>query len=247
MESKPFFSGSQLKWLAIFAMLLDHMAKIISFQPTTTMLLPYANEVHPLLHFTQIIFPIFIMIGRLAFPIFCFLLVEGFIHTSNTKKYLLRLSLFALIAEVPYDLAFSHQFIDLKSQNVFFTLLIGLIVIIGLKKIQVQSLTSGLLAVIIVGAGIFCAEWLRTDYAGWIGVLLITSFYLLRDERLIKSIVGALILLQNSFFGLIAFVPIYFYNGQRGKQWKYFFYWFYPIHLLVLYGIQKYVIMPYLN
>ncbi|ALS01188.1 hypothetical protein ATZ33_07335 [Enterococcus silesiacus] len=247
MKTKPFFSGSQLKWLAIFAMLLDHIAKIISFQPATTALVPYLTEAPPLFPFTQVIFPMFTMIGRLAFPIFCFLLVEGVIHTANTKKYLLRLFLFALIAEIPYDLAFSHQFIDLKNQNVFFTLFIGLIVIIGLKKIQVQSLKSGILAVIIIGSGIFFAEWLQTDYGGWIGVLLIVSFYLFRDEHLIKCIAGALILLQNSLFGLIAFVPIYFYNGQRGKQWKYFFYWFYPVHLLVLYGIQEYLIMPYLN
>ncbi|MGX7263151.1 TraX family protein [Enterococcus crotali] len=247
METKPYFSGSQLKWLAIFAMLLDHTAKIISFQPSTMALVPYAAEPNTLLTYTQIIFPLFIMIGRLAFPIFCFLLVEGFIHTSNPKKYLLRLTIFALIAEVPYDLAFSHQFIDLKSQNVFFTLLIGLIVIIGLKKIQVHSLKSGLLATIVIGTGIFCAEWLQTDYGGWIGVLLIVSFYLLRKEGLIKCIAGALILLQNSLFGVLAFVPIYFYNGQRGKQWKYFFYWFYPVHLLVLYGIQEYLVLPYLN
>lgn len=247
MESKSFFSGSQLKWIAIFAMILDHTAKIISFQPPMISSVPFANESNHLIEASQTIFPVFIMIGRLAFPIFCFLLVEGFIHTSNVKKYILRLFLFALVSEIPYDLAFSHQLIDLESQNVFFTLLIGLLVIAGLEKLQDYSGKNVFSSIIIVGLGIFLAEWLQTDYGGWIGVLLIVVLYLFRDLHLFKCILGALVLLQNSYFGPIAFVPIYFYNGQRGKQWKYFFYWFYPVHLLVLLLIQQFLILPYFH
>ncbi|MBO0474748.1 hypothetical protein JZO86_13685 [Enterococcus ureasiticus] len=247
MEFRAFFSGSQLKWIAIFAMILDHTAKIISFQPPMISSVPFANESNHLIEASQVIFPVFIMIGRLAFPIFCFLLEEGFIHTSNIKKYLSRLFLFALVSEIPYDLAFSHQLIDLESQNVFFTLLIGLLVIIGLEKLQVHSIQNGIFSIILVGMGIFLAEWLQTDYGGWIGVLLIVVLYLFRDFLLLKCILGALVLIQNSWFGLIAFISIYFYNGQRGKQWKYFFYWFYPVHLLVLAGIQQFLIIPYFN
>ncbi|MGM0217625.1 TraX family protein [Enterococcus sp. AZ126] len=249
MDSKSFFSGSQLKWIAIIAMLLDHTAKIISFQPSVTLSVPYAFEptTNNLIDLSQALFPVFIMIGRLAFPIFCFLLVEGFIHTSNTKKYLLRLSLFAFISEIPYDLAFSHRIVDLKSQNVFFTLLIGLLAIIGLQRLKNHSVKNIFFSIIIVGLGIFAAQGLHTDYGGWIGVLLIVVLYLFRDFHLFKCVLGALILLQNSWFGLIAFIPIYFYNGQRGKQWKYFFYWFYPAHLLVLIGIQQFLILPYFD
>lgn len=247
MDTNPFFSGSQLKWIAIIAMLLDHSAKIISFQPALPMSVPYAVESNQLIELSQVIFPVFIMIGRLAFPIFCFLLVEGFIHTSNAKRYLIRLFLFAIVSEIPYNLAFSHQLIDLKSQNVFFTLLIGLLVIIGLKKLQSHSIKNTILSIIIVGIGIFLAEWLQTDYGGWIGILLIVVLYLFKNFRLLKCILGALVLLQNSWFGLFAFIPIYFYNGQRGRQWKYFFYWFYPIHLLALIGIQQFLIVPYFN
>ncbi|WP_086312424.1 hypothetical protein A5821_000135 [Enterococcus sp. 7F3_DIV0205] len=247
METPHFLSGSQLKWIAIFAMLLDHTAKIISFQPSLAMSLPFTSEPDPLAESLQAIFPVFILIGRLAFPIFCFLLVEGFLHTSNTKRYLVRLALFALISEVPYDLAFSHQLIDLRSQNVFFTLLIGLIVIIGLKKLATRSMATTILSLGLIGTGIFLAEWLHTDYGGWIGVLLIVVLYLFRDFRLLKCLLGAIILLQNSLFGPIAFFLIYFYNGKRGKQWKYFFYWFYPVHLFVLTSIQQFLIMPYFN
>lgn len=247
MQTKHFFSGSQLKWIAIIAMLLDHTAKIISFPSFTLISSPYTNEANSLLASVQIVFPIFMMIGRLAFPLFCFLLVEGFLHTSNIKKYVVRLFLFALISEIPYDLAFSQQFIDLKSQNVFFTLLIGLLVIIGLKKLNSYSIKNSIFTIILIGTGIFLAEWLRTDYGGSIGILLIVILYLFRNSPLLKCILGALILLQNSFFGLFAFGPIYFYNGKRGKQWKYFFYWFYPVHLLILIGLQQFVIVPFLN
>lgn len=245
METKSFFSGSQLKWIAIFAMLLDHTAKIISFQPVMMQSVPFGVEEHPIIGFSQKIFPLFIMIGRLAFPLFCFLLVEGFTHTSNKKRYATRLFLFALISEIPFDLAFSHRLIDFESQNVFFTLFIGLMVIIGLEKFKAFSICNVMCSIIIVGIGIFLAEFLCVDYGGWIGILLIITLYLFKDLPLLKCIIGALVLLQNSLFGLIAFIPIYFYNGKRGKQWKYFFYWFYPVHLIVLFAIQQFVILPY--
>ncbi|ALS38592.1 hypothetical protein ABID30_001327 [Enterococcus rotai] len=244
---KPkFFSGSQLKWIAIVTMLLDHIAKIISFRPFINGALPYMVETTKLFGLSQILFPIFILIGRIAFPLFCFLLVEGFVHTSNTRRYLVRLSLFALISEVPYDLAFSHRVIDFDSQNVFFTLVIGLVVIIGVEKYTFTSIKNSILSLIFIGSGVFLAEWLQTDYGGWIGILLITILYLFRRSSLLKCILGGLVLLQNSWFGLFAFIPIYFYNGQRGKQWKYFFYWFYPVHLLVLFAIQQFLVVPYL-
>ncbi len=246
LNPKPFFSGSQLKWIAIIAMFLDHTAKIIRFQPLINGALPYMTESNQLFAMSQTIFPLFILIGRLAFPLFCFLLIEGFVHTSNPKNYLMRLFLFAVISEIPYDLAFSHQFVNLESQNVFFTLVIGLVVIMGLDKFSFTSVKNSFFSLIIITSGIFLAEWLQTDYGGWIGILLITILYLFRRSSLLKCILGGLVLLQNSWFGLFAFIPIYFYNGQRGKQWKYFFYWFYPVHLLVLFAIQQFLVVPYL-
>lgn len=247
MKSKRAFSGSQLKWLAIGSMLLDHTAKIISFHPLLVNTIPFESESNHLFESIQSIFPLFILIGRLAFPLFCFLLVEGFIHTSNLTKYVTRLFLFALISEIPYDLAFSHQFVDFESQNVYFTLLIGLLVILCLEKIAGPPIQKIILSIMVVAAGIWLAEFLRTDYGGLIGVLLIVILYVARDFPLLKCLLGGVVLLQSSWFGLFAFIPIYFYNGERGKQWKYFFYWFYPVHLMSLYIIQQCMIIPYLK
>lgn len=131
------FSGGTLKMLAIITMLIDHCG---------------ASIVGPLRHklpdgsqlgdFCQIIYPHMRNIGRLAFPIFCFLLVEGFLHTRNVKKYAFRMFLFALISELPFDYAFSNQLIRNAHQNVYFTLLIGLLVMMGMSVFEYrQSIT----------------------------------------------------------------------------------------------------------
>lgn len=75
-------------------------------------------------------------IGRVAFPIFCFLLVEGFLHTKNVWKYAGRLALFALVSEIPFDLAFQGEWLFMGYQNIFFTLLVGLLVMIAFQTAE---------------------------------------------------------------------------------------------------------------
>ena len=119
METKqPGISGYWLKLIAVISMLIDHTSAVILEQ------IPGLEA------------PAFFMriIGRLAFPIYCFLLVEGFYHTRSRAKYAGRLFLFALISEVPFDLAFSRRMWDFSSNNVFFTLLFGLLVIWGVER-----------------------------------------------------------------------------------------------------------------
>lgn len=121
METKqPGISGYWLKLIAVISMLIDHTSAVILEQ------IPGLEN------------PAFLMriIGRLAFPIYCFLLVEGFYHTRSRAKYAGRLFLFALISEVPFDLAFSRRMWDFSSNNVFFTLLFGLLVIWGVEGIK---------------------------------------------------------------------------------------------------------------
>lgn len=245
MLQNKFISGSQLKWIAIITMFLDHTAKIISFQPPIIAAVPYESTNESFYEATQGIFTIFTTLGRLAFPIFCFLLVEGFIHTSNRNKYAYRLLIFAFLSQIPYSLAFSQQLLDFRKLNVFFTLLIGFLVVMGLDKFKKFSFKNVFYSIGIVALGVELAEWLQTDYGGNIGVLLIVALYLLRYNLVYKSLVGSLIILQNSFFGIFSFFILSFYNGERGKQWKYFFYLFYPVHLLLLVGIKRFIVVPY--
>ena len=189
-------------------------------------------------------------IGRLAFPIFCFQIVQGYIHTHDIKKYILRLSLFALISQIPFML-FYHIVFDSFAINVIFTLLFGLFTILIYDKYNKS-----------VGAG-FClllgiiAQVCQFDY-GFFGVFIIFMFYVLRNKKTAMSLVFALAVLirysipllqyglslsylfSNGKYSMMVYstifsiVPILFYNGKKGKNVKYLFYIFYPVHLLIL-------------
>lgn len=175
-------------------------------------------------------------VGRLAFPIFCFLLVEGYYHTGNVKKYIGRLGIFALISEIPFDLAFGHFLWTLEKQNVFFTLSIGLGMVWLLDR-EKEWLTRIWLIILAMWA----AELLHTDY-GYRGILLIAVFQITRERKAAQYLCGAawnfLWSSRIQYAGALAMLPIALYNGQKGRSMKYFFYLFYPIHLLVLYLIM---------
>lgn len=204
----------QLKWIAIVTMLTDHVGAVL-----------FPDEV------------VFRVIGRIAFPIFCYLLVEGFFYTRNVHRYMLRLGIFALLSEIPYDLAFYRKYLFLRSQNVFFTLLIGVGLLYILEKnkgrwIQVVEI---LLAMWL--AGIF-----GTDYAGK-GILLIVIFYYLRGQKEKVLLCGAVwnwipLFTGVQKWGVLAMPFLWLYNGERGPRMKYFFYAFYPVHLLILHCVD---------
>ena len=214
-------SGSALKIIAIISMLIDHIGAVFLGSYYT----PYY---------------ICRLIGRIAFPIFCFLLVEGFFHTRNLSKYCLRLALFAAISEIPFDFTFRQTAFDPSYQNVFFTLLIGLMTISAMEYIQNQFPHKYGLKLICTAAilfsGALSAWYLKTDY-GEIGVLCIVIFYLYHKRKSIAAALACFCLLFSSTLELPAFVSvplIKFYNGTRGISLKYVFYLFYPIHLLIL-------------
>ena len=179
------------------------------------------------------------LIGRVAFPIFCFLLVEGFVHTRNANKYAIRLCLFAALSEIPFDLAFASKVLEFEYQNVFFTLAIGLFTIMAYKKVEDSAITNPLtkwfLQLAVAAAGGLMAELLRTDY-GMLGVVVIVAFYALRSNRFFQIVAGCILFMEN-ITAWLAFVPVWFYNGTRGLRVKWLFYVFYPAHLLILYGI----------
>lgn len=209
-EKRSGFTTFQLKLLAIVSMLMDHIGAVIC---PDMVWLRYA--------------------GRLAFPIFCFLLVEGYYHTGNIRKYMGRLGLFALISEVPFDLAFHHPMWTLEKQNVFFTLFIGLGMVWLLDKERELVTRAG-----IVILAMWAAEILHTDY-GFRGILLIAVFQITREKKAVQYIGGAawnfLWTSRIQHAGALAMIPIALYNGQKGRSMKYFFYLFYPVHLLILY------------
>ena len=222
-------------------------------------------------------------VGRIAFVLFAFLAAEGFVHTRNRGRYLLRLALFAVISEVPFDLAFSNAVIDYRSQNVFFTLFLGVLALSGwewaehslrLRKGAEPEKNPGLYTgifrmtqVVILLACCTAAYFLSTDYK-YMGVLLIFVFYITRGRGILLRMAAAGIVMffgmwsinclkyaenytmaylfsfsMRELYGLFAFFPIALYNGKKGRQFpKAVCYGFYPVHLLVLYGIARPVV-----
>ncbi|MBO6112510.1 MAG: hypothetical protein J6P45_05640 [Lachnospiraceae bacterium] len=206
-----------LKLFALISMIIDHMGYVI----------------FPQYRWMR-------YVGRLAFPIYAFLITEGYIHTRNVKKYLLRLGVFAVISEVPFDLAFSGVPFDKNYQNVFFTLLLGLIALIFIDFFAGQTYLQCLSVLALCSA----AQFMGTDYR-YIGVCLIVVFYLFRDRKPFKMVGAANALIPFSSniecMALVSMIPVFLYNGKPGRfKWKYFFYVIYPAHLLVLSAIRDF-------
>lgn len=177
-------------------------------------------------------------LGRIAFPIFCFLIVEGFFHTHDVRRYMGRLGVFALISEIPYDLAFRGVPLEYAHQNVFFTLLIG----IGMMVLLERNREWPVKAVILLLA-MWLAVLIRSDY-NFRGILLIFVFYIFHESRWLAVTAGGFwnFLYQGVIqkYGVLSVLPLALYNGERGRKMKYFFYIFYPAHLLLLYGISRF-------
>jgi len=188
-------------------------------------------------HVGYIFFPQYIflrIIGRISFPIFAFLIVEGFMHTKDVKKYITRLIIFALIAEIPFDFAFEGM-IDWGHQNVLITFLLAMIAMYIDSQYKRKA---GIAAAFLLA---FLAEFIHCDY-GMFGVIIVMIFYWNYERFYNKLIFGtaSLTLLVTSYqiFDVLAMIPIGLYNGKKGIGLKYFFYVFYPGHLLILYLIH---------
>lgn len=235
------FSGSALKWFAVLIMLVDHIGACLLevFVLNYYGVSPLAGRIDNL-YFWLSLDSVLRVIGRAAFPIFCFLLVEGAVHTRSPRKYLLRLASFALISEIPFDLALHNQPFYWGTQNVFFTLLAGLLVIQAFQRSPGQE-WRGMLALAVLGAA---AELCGTDY-GAIGVAVIAVMYLLRERFWAASVLSLILLVllaRIEIFSIPAFLILALYNGKRGRQPKYFFYVFYPVHLLILWAAGNFVL-----
>lgn len=222
-------NGNSLKMIAIVTMLIDHVGAAI-IEPGILQIPGLSDTA---LRMWWSIDAILRMIGRISFPIFCYLIVEGFLHTKNVKKYALRLLAFCFISEIPFDLALFGTWFYPGYQNVYFTLLLGLLALMGLSSFRSSLWKQGLVIICTCGAAIF----LRTDYSAF-GVFLIILIYLLRENKRLQTILGCVSLCWE-ITAPLAFIPIRMYNGSRGKwNLKYIFYAFYPVHILVLWVIR---------
>lgn len=265
MTEKRSLTGFHLKLIALITMLIDHIAAVPIWR-----LYMASFDTRPGMHYSEylgdqiviwvaehqeIVFSIYEWmryIGRMSFPIYCFLLVEGFLHTRNVAKYAGRLAVFALISEIPFDLACYGQVWRYSSNNVFFTLVLGLLAIWALSYIEkfhefwvekqwepilgrILVLSAGFIAIIIPGA--FAEMVLFSDY-GLGGVVAIAVLYLLRMQKEMAFAAAILVLSvitsNTEVLAIAMLYPIMKYDGTRGKSMKYVFYAFYPVHLLLL-------------
>ena len=224
-------SADALKWIALLTMLCDHAGAVLFVQ-----------------------YPVMRLIGRTAFPLFVWLLVEGFFHTSSRKKYLGRMAFFALVSELPFDLALYGR-PDRQGQNVFFTLSISLVMLVFLERAMdacqrkrqagEKAFLQTLAAVGTVAAAMAAAELFCVDYGGS-GPLLAALFYCYKRKGspglavsfLIFCLSMGLLTAMVEIFGIVSVPLIARYNGKRtGRGRGRLFYLFYPLHLLLIYGV----------
>ena len=237
-------TGSTLKIIAMITMLIDHIGATIVLQLVQRNSDNFDAFGNVRMTGMVILYYVLRGIGRLALPIFIFLLLEGF-------QYIGRLLLFAIISEIPFDLAVNlstnsilkGHVLEFTSQNVFFTLAIGMIVLTtleGLRTLQMDTILKTILIVGVVAFGAALAYALHTDY-GAVGVLAICTAYGFRNQkkelRMAAPCVVLSVLNMSELCALVDAGIVLFYNGKRGLKLKWVFYIFYPLHLLILAGI----------
>lgn len=217
-----------LKQKAIFCMVLDHVGKV--FFPDNIFLA---------------------IIGRIAFPLFAYCLVVGCLYTHNVKRYLLRLGIFAVVSQPFYNMAFhptwSQFWEEFFSLNIFFTLLAGVLLVTALMDIKKRWW----MALIAIASEFF----IGLDY-GLYGLILMSIFYLCRNKSWLSALLSFAYMcisgiggdfvtigpigLDKQFFAVLALPPIYIRSPHAyPKINKYFFYAFYPAHLLIIFIIRK--------
>ncbi len=219
--------GTTLKLIAMISMVLDHVGDM--FFPGVMWLR---------------------MIGRLAMPIFCFCIAEGFAHTRDKKKYLFRMGVFALVSEIPFDLAFDGK-LGFAHQNIMLTFFLSILALMLFDRIRGgEGAKAGqfpvgktVLGVLAVAAVAVVSLLLRADYTVF-AVMAVFLFYALRRKHpLIRSGAGVAFLALTRTIGYycatgFSFIPLALYNGKKGKGLKWLFYVFYPGHLLLLAAIR---------
>ena len=218
--------ATTLKLIAMISMVFDHIGDIF---------------------FPDVMWPR--MIGRLAMPIFSFFIAEGFAHTRDRKKYLCRIGIFALISEIPFDLAFEGK-VGFSHQNIMLSFFLAVAAMMLFEWIQGGNGPKGKHAIVKTILGVFAVTaiavlslLMRADYTVF-AVIAVFLFYVLRRKHpLVRAGVGVAFLALTRTIGYycatgFSFIPLALYNGKKGKGMKWLFYGFYPGHLLLLAAIK---------
>ena len=206
--------------------------------------------------------------GRVAFPIFAFMAVEGYFHTRNFKKYILRMQLFAVLSEIPFDLMYGGTWFYPVHQNVLWTFLLGLLGVWLMEQVRKKGKTWMylLVCVLVVPAGLVLGTLCMVDYYG-VGILTVFVFYFLHGRKwwcflgqlaalywLNVELLGGLMYPVQLFgmefelcqqgLALLALIPIWLYRGRQGyhsKPFQYLCYAFYPVHMLLLVVVLNFI------
>ena len=206
--------------------------------------------------------------GRVAFPIFAFMAVEGYFHTRSFKKYILRMLLFAVLSEIPFDLMYGGTWFYPVHQNVLWTFLLGLLGVWLMEQVRKKGKTWMylLVCVLVVPAGLVLGTLCMVDYYG-VGVLTVFVFYFLHGRKwwcflgqlaalywLNVELLGGLMYPVQLFgmefelcqqgLALLALIPIWLYHGRQGyhsEPFQYLCYAFYPVHMLLLVVVLNFI------
>ncbi|MGM9619154.1 MAG: TraX family protein [Oscillospiraceae bacterium] len=208
-------------------------------------------------------------LGRMAFPIFSFMIAEGYFHTSDVRKYIRRLLVFAVLSEIPFNLMYAGSVIYPFHQNVLWTFLIALLSIALIEKTKAakKRWLTWLVSIVTVLVDFLLGTVAMVDYFG-AGVLTVLVFYFFREKKwwcflgqlvclailnihilggyyYSVSVAGYEFEIVQQGLALLALLPIWLYDGRQGyhaKPFQYFCYAFYPLHLLLLYLIWQWVV-----
>lgn len=218
------FNRRQIKWIATLSMLLDHLTIILE---------PTINDMSYIIGRG---------IGRVAFPLYALLFVDSFFFTSSRKNYLRNLILFALISEIPYDLTFQNSWLDFSNQNILFLFVAMSLLLMLADKLNLQTTSINFWILMLIGGIITTILNIEYSIFGIVYMSLITHIRT-QDipplETIFYLIFGVLF---QAPFSLIAVPLIFFYNQNEpthfSKSEKYFFYFFYPTHILFLYIVK---------
>lgn len=231
---RPLLTSGHLKIIACGAMFLSHLA-----QSGLLYQMGYTKSAD-----------LFMLIGRISMPLFCFMAVQGIILSKNREKYLQRLIIFAFISEIPFDLVIADSVFFIYSQNVFFSLFLGTFMVYLWEKIKESQLktTFKIAFAIIVFLGIyFLAGFFMTDYDSR-AIVAIGLLYLAKESRILTALAILIAFAFEAKIGgdylsipymvYLSIPLIFLYNGKRGTYNKWYFYAFYPVHLLIIYLLK---------